>query len=67
MEIREHVPWIAGMLVTAAAFIGTRYRDEIPRNRRLRTIVTAMLAVSFALVAAVGVLGVLINKVAPLE
>ena len=28
MEIKEHIPWIAAMLATAAAFIATRYRSK---------------------------------------
>jgi hypothetical protein len=67
MEIKEHVPWIAAMLATAVAFIGTRHRSELPVNKTLHRTVTTMLAISFLLVAFVAVLGVFINKVAPLD
>lgn len=67
MEIKEHMPWIAAMLATGVAFVGGRHRSQLLRDSRLRRAVTVMLAICFALSAAVGVLGVLINKVAPLE
>jgi len=67
MEIKEHVPWIAAMLCTAAAFIGVRYRSELPRNAQLSRMVTTLLAICFVLVSFVALLGVFINKVAPLE
>jgi hypothetical protein len=67
MEIKEHVPWIAAMLATAGAFVGVRYRATLAGDGRLRTMVAVMLAIAFVLVAFVGVLGTLVNKVAPLE
>jgi hypothetical protein len=67
MEIKEHVPWIAAMLATAAAFIGMRYRSRMLGDAMLRRVTATLVAISFALVAAVALLGVFINKVAPLE
>ncbi len=67
MEIKEHVPWITAMLVTAVAFIALRYRGQLLRDRDLRRSAVTVLSISFVLAAAVGLLGVLINKVAPLE
>ncbi|MGH7712280.1 MAG: hypothetical protein ACREOG_13400 [Gemmatimonadaceae bacterium] len=67
MEIKEHVPWIAGMLATAVAFVGVRYRSTLLSDPRLRNMAIALLAVSFALVSVAGLLGVFINKVAPLD
>lgn len=67
MEIKEHVPWIAAMLVTAVAFVSVRYRAEVLRAGPLRGMAMSLLAASFALVSVVGLLGVLINKIAPLE
>ena len=66
MEIKEHIPWIAAMLATSVAFVSVRHRSQLV-DSRLRRMAAALLAVCFALSAAVGVLGVLINKVAPLE
>lgn len=67
MEIKEHAPWIAAMLATATAFVVTRYRATLAGDSRLRGMVSAALAISFALAAVAAVLGTLINKVAPLE
>jgi hypothetical protein len=67
MEIKEHVPWIASMFATAAAFIGVRYRTSLLADRGLRGIVTALTALGLALVGWIALLGVFVNKVAPVE
>lgn len=67
MEIKEHAPWIAAMLATAVAFVGVRYRTTLLSDSSLRRMVTTLLAICFVMVAFVAVLGVLINKVAPLQ
>lgn len=67
MEIKEHIPWIAAMLATAVAFVAVRYRAQLLRDRVLRRMATTLLAVCFLLVSFVSILGVFINKVAPLE
>ena len=67
MEIKEHVPWIASMLATAAAFVAVRYRATLLTDRRLNGMVTTMLSLCFVLASLVGVLGIFVNKVAPLE
>jgi hypothetical protein len=67
MEIKEHMPWIASMLTTAVAFIGVRCPAAALRNASLRSMLLSLLAVSFLLVAFVSVLGVFVNKVAPVH
>ena len=67
MEIKEHMPWIAAMLTTAVAFIAVRYRSATLRNPTLRRMALSLLAISFAIVAFVSLLGVFVNKVAPLD
>jgi hypothetical protein len=67
MEIKEHVPWIAAMMATAVAFVATRYRATLLADRSLRRLATAMMLVAFALVSCVALLGVFVNKIAPLE
>lgn len=67
MEAKEHVPWIAAMLSTAAAFVGLRHRSGLLSNLRIRRIVTTLTAITFVLVSYVAVLGVFVNKVAPVE
>lgn len=67
MESKEHVPWIAAMLATAAAFIGARYRATLLGDLRVKNLVMALLAICFILVSYVSFLGVLVNKAAPLD
>jgi hypothetical protein len=67
MEIKEHVPWIASMLTTAVAFIAVRYPGTALQARPLRKMVLTMLAIAFVLVAGISLLGVFVNKVAPLD
>jgi hypothetical protein len=67
MEVKEHMPWIAAMLSTAVAFLGMRYRSRLLRDAALNRMATTLSAICFALVSFVAILGVFINKVAPLE
>jgi hypothetical protein len=67
MEEKEHAPWLAAMLATAAAFIMMRYGPRVLTDARLRNMTGVLLTISLALVAFASVLGVFVNKVAPLE
>lgn len=67
MESKEHMPWIAAMLATAVAFVAGRYRAQMVSDGRLRRIAVSLLTLTLVLVAGVSFLGILINKVAPLE
>jgi hypothetical protein len=67
MEMKEHVPWIAAMLATAAAFITRRYRTTVFRESLERRLAIALLGASVTLVATASLLGVFVNKVAPLD
>lgn len=67
METKEHVPWIAAMLATAVAFAAWRHRNTLLTDARLARIATWLLLICFVLVAYVSLLGVFVNKVAPLE
>ncbi len=67
METKEHLPWIATMLVTAVAFVAWRYRSRLWRDRELRRIGVMLLAIGFMVVAYVSLLGVFVNKVAPVQ
>jgi hypothetical protein len=61
------MPWIAAMLSTAVAFISARYRSRLLSDSQLNRMVTTLLAICFVLVSFVAILGVFINKVAPLD
>jgi hypothetical protein len=67
MEMKEHVPWIAAMLATAAAFITSRYRVSVFRESLERRLAITLLGLCVSLVATASLLGVLVNKVAPLD
>jgi hypothetical protein len=67
MEAKEHMPWIASMLTTAVAFTAVRYRRAALANPAMRQMAFVLLGVSFAVVAFVSLLGVFVNKVAPLD
>ena len=67
MESKEHMPWIASMLATAAAFVVVRNRSAAVADASLRTMAIILLAVCVALVGFVSLMGVFVNKVAPLQ
>jgi uncharacterized membrane protein len=67
MESKEHMPWIAAMLASGVAFVAARYRGQLLSDDRLRRISVSLLSFVLVLVAGVSFLGILINKVAPLE
>jgi hypothetical protein len=67
METKEHLPFIASILATAVAFVAWRYGKRLVEDAALRRIGSALLAVAFILVAYISLLGVFVNKVAPLE
>lgn len=67
MESKEHMPWIASMLATAVAFVATRERRRLWADRRMRGMTVTVLAVVFGLVSFIALMGVLVNKVAPVQ
>jgi hypothetical protein len=67
MEAKEHMPWIASMLTTAVAFVAVRYRRTALATPAVRRLSFTLLAVSFAIVTFIALLGVFVNKVAPLD
>ena len=67
MESKEHAPWIASMAATAVAFVATRYRAGVLNDASLRATATRLLAICFVLVSFAAFLGILVNKVAPLQ
>jgi hypothetical protein len=67
MESKEHVPWIAAMLVSAVAFVAVRYRSAALNDTQLRRTTAVLLSIAFGLVAFVALMGILVNKVAPLQ
>lgn len=67
MESKEHVPFIVAMLATSAAFVARRHRTSLLEDAPLRRMVFTLTAICFVLASYIALLGVFINKVAPLE
>lgn len=67
MESKEHMPWIASMLATSVAFVATRERHRLWADRDIRGMTVAVLAIVFGLASFVALMGVLVNKVAPVQ
>jgi hypothetical protein len=67
MESKEHMPWIAAMLATAVAMVCVRYRRKVLTEPSLRTMTTILLAICLGLVSFVSLMGIFVNKVAPLQ
>ena len=67
MEIKEHMPWIAAMLATAAAFVVWLDPVRVLRDGSMFRSAVALISISFALASWAGLLGILVNKVAPLQ
>ena len=55
------------MLTTAVAFVAVRYRSRVVADASLRNMTITLLAICFVLVAFVSLMGVFVNKVAPLQ
>lgn len=67
METKEHVPWITAMLATAVAHVSVHYRGQLLRDASLNRMATWLIGVCLVLVSYVALLGVFVNKVAPLD
>lgn len=67
MESKEHTPWIASMLATAVAFVVIPNRATVLNDAPLRKTATWLLAICFVLVSFAALLGIFVNKVAPLQ
>lgn len=67
MESKEHMPWIASMLATAVAFVAARDPSRLLADGPVRRTAMILLAVCVGLVSFVSLMGVFVNKVAPLQ
>ncbi len=67
MEIKEHAPWVAAMLMTAVAYVSVRYRERLHRDAQLHALTATLLAISLAVVTVVALLGIFVNKFAPVQ
>lgn len=67
METKEHVPWIASILATAVAFISVHYRSQMISDDKLNKLAIWILGICLVLVSYAALLGVFVNKIAPLD
>jgi MFS family permease len=67
MEWKEHVAWMAPMLMTMVAWVMMKYDDAVEEHRRLRSIVAVFVVVAFLAAGVAGEFGALIDKHAPVE
>jgi hypothetical protein len=65
MEWKEHVAWLAPLLATAVAAVVTCYRKELSSDSTLRWAVLSLYSLAFFTASIAGLLGALIDKVAP--
>lgn len=65
MEWKEHVAFLAPVVVTAVVVIWWRYREVIARDRATRAAVVLFGAVGVGAAAVAAVLGAFLNKLAP--
>jgi len=67
MEWKEHIAWLAPILITAVAAAVTRIRAGIIRDPALRRTLLSIYTIGFACASVAGLLGALINKAAPIH
>lgn len=65
MEWKEHVAWFAPIVATVVAFVVTRYGRQVANDAWMRRTLLFLFTVAFFSAAVAGMLGALINKVAP--
>ncbi len=67
MEWKEHVAWLAPILVTAVAYIITRYGTKLVEEEKLRKAVVVLFSIAFFAATIAVVFGAFINKMAPIR
>jgi hypothetical protein len=65
MEWKEHVAWMAPILMTMAAWVLIRYKAAVDEHRSLRALVTAFVAAALLAAGIAGIFGAFLNKKAP--
>ena len=65
MEWKEHVAWMAPILMTMVAWVLIRYKGSIDEHRNVRALVVAFAAAALLAACIAGVFGAFLNKKAP--
>lgn len=66
MEWKEHVAWLAPILMTALLFLVLRYGPRLATDATMRRIATAFLVLAFFAAVVAGGFGAIITKLAPI-
>jgi uncharacterized membrane protein len=67
MEWKEHIAWMAPIVMTMVAYVLLKYRSNIKGSRQVRTTVLAFALIAFLAAGIAGAFGSLIDKTAPIE
>jgi hypothetical protein len=65
MEWKEHVSWLAPIILTMVAYVYTRYGTELTQHRDLRRSFLAFATIAFLAAGVSGLFGKILNSYAP--
>jgi hypothetical protein len=67
MEWKEHVAWLAPILITAVAYVISRYGVKLVEEEKIRKAVITVFTLAFVAALAAVVFGAFLNKAAPIR
>jgi VIT1/CCC1 family predicted Fe2+/Mn2+ transporter len=67
MEWKEHVAWLAPILITAVAYVISRYGVTLVKEEKIRKAVILVFTIAFVAALAAVVFGAFLNKAAPIK
>ncbi|MBI4280372.1 MAG: hypothetical protein HY660_18110 [Armatimonadetes bacterium] len=67
MEWKAHVGWVTPILATAVAYIIAYYGEQLEHDHKVRTAAMILFSIAFLATGIAGLLGHLLNKVAPVR
>ena len=67
MEWKEHAGWVVPILATTVAFLVMYYNTRLLEEPKIRRAIFVLLGIAFVVAALCGMLGALINKLAPVR
>ena len=67
MEWKEHVAWLAPILVTAVAYVISRYGVRLVEEEKIRKALIWVFSIAFVAALAAVVFGAFLNKAAPIR
>jgi len=67
MEWKEHVAWLAPILITAVAYVISRYGVTLVKEEKIRKAVILVFTIAIVAALAAVVFGAFLNKAAPIK